>query len=178
VSLTNSNFVVNGQVVNDKAEVVVTCTHAYQGSGPFPITITVNDVGGQSVVLNGTATVNSPVSLQMLGPQYVFAGSAPPLPPDWESQIAYFYGAPGATLSQYQFTIDWGDGQTTTDPYFYDELSDSAQLIDDHSYAVGNDDPPAKYTIKVSVTGPGISSALPPLTITDTIFVYQHGQYS
>ncbi len=110
--------------------------------------------------------------------QYVFAGAAPPLPPDWEGQIAYFYGAPGTTLSNYNFTIAWGDGTSTSSPDFFDELSDSGTLYNDHDYAVGgSSDSPIQYTITVSVTGPGIDPANP-LIVQDTILVYQNGTYT
>ena len=110
--LTSSNFVVLGQV-NDQTEVVVTCTHAYQG-GPFPISITVKDDGGQSVMLKGTATL--PLHLQMLGLSNAVHPGQPidfddPDPPP----IAVFQAAAPLTPSDFSNSIIiWGDGTSST----------------------------------------------------------------
>ncbi len=173
--LTSSNFVIVGQV-NGQPEVQVTATHAYTALKSYPVTVTVHDVGGQSTVLNGTATVNSPAGLQMINPQYAFAGAAPPEPPAWESQIGYFSGAVGTKLSDYTFTIDWGDGTSSNTPDFFDAITNAGQLLDNHVYAVGGVEDPIQYKITVSVTGPGIDSANP-LIANDTIYVYENGSY-
>jgi hypothetical protein len=172
--LTSSNFVFNGQV-NGHLEVQVTATHSYTALNSYPITVTVQDVRGQSTVLNGTATVYSPASLQMINPGTVSAGSVPPAPP----QIAYFDGAAGTTLSDYSFTIDWGDNRSSTTPDFFNPTSNAGTLLDDHQYddlGGDNDGLPYRYTITVSVTGPGIDPANP-LVVKDTIYVTHGGSF-
>ncbi len=171
--LTSSNFVIIGQV-NGQAEVQVTATHSYTAEKSYPITVTVYDVGGQSTVLNGTATVNSPASLQMINPGEVSVGPVPPTPPDGE--IAYFDGVVGTTLSDYSFTIDWGDGTWSTTPDFYQPISNAGTLVDNHDYDYVGGDSPVPYTITVSVTGPGIDPANP-LIVKDTIYVTQGGSF-
>ena len=171
--LTSSNFVIVGQV-NGQPEVQVTATHSYTALNSYPITVTVHDVGGQSTVLNGTATVYSPASLQMINPGDVTAGVVPP----GRAQIAYFDGGVGTTLSDYSFTIDWGDGTWSTTPDFFNTISNAGTLLDNHDYenlGGGGDGLPDRDTITVSVTGPGIDSANP-LVVKDTIYVYQ-GSY-
>jgi hypothetical protein len=188
---TQGNFAISGTPLNlsfvlDKTDpatvgyfdLVGHHTYAQPGLDTIMVTIT-NQNGGTVFTTIDQVYVPLDVDLQMLGTQYVYAGTPPPLPPDWESQIAFFAGAPEATLSQYTFTINWGDGQTTTSPpEFFDEGGDSsAELIDNHPYAEGGPDgAPEKYTITISVTGPGINPAQP-LTGTEPIYVFEDGEY-
>ena len=157
--LTNSNFVVRGQV-NGQTEVAVTCTHAYQG-GPFPITITVNDVGGQSVVLNGTANT---VALQMLGlPNAVLAGQPIDFKGPDPPAMAILMAGPGMTPSDFSNSyINWGDGTPPSPAYITDEFPGNI-LPTGNSFDVGFVKPlgtghiyqsAGTYTVTLYIVGP------------------------
>ena len=112
-SLSSSNFRIVGQV-NGEAEVEVVSSHTYMAPGIEPVSVTVTDVGGESVDLSTTVTVTS-LNLQMLG----LPNAVPPGPPiDFDdsnpSAMAVFFAGPGLNPANFLGTINWGDGTTSS----------------------------------------------------------------
>jgi hypothetical protein len=153
--------------------------HTYQAPGHYDITVTVGDTGQSQVVINSTADVigGEHPTLQGVTPEAVEAGTAPPLPPASLPQLAFFSVNAShineASLSDYTFTINWGDGKTTPAAFLDSSLTDtSGTIINDHVYAHGGEgDSPLYYGITIKVYGPGITVSNP-LSISETIAVF------
>jgi hypothetical protein len=86
----------------------VTGTHTYAEEGPYQTQVTVTDVGGSKTVAVGTANVGD-AALTATG-----VTVTAPIFPAFSGVIAKFTDAnPGAPLSDFTATIDWGDGITS-----------------------------------------------------------------
>ncbi len=111
--LSSSNFRIVGQV-NGQTEVEVVSSHTYTAQGIEPVSVTVTDVGGESVQLDTTVTVTG-INLQMLGlPNAVLSGTPidfdDPNPP----AMAVFFAGPSQNPANFLGTINWGDGTTSS----------------------------------------------------------------
>ncbi len=136
-----------------------------------------------SITGTTSLTVFSSLSLEMVSGAYeVVGGPPPPPPPDSNGMVGYIFGfnPPGAGLPQYQITINWGDGTTTTNPSLYpagplypmsgEGANDTVYGIAmTHMYTTGGS--PDEYDIKVTITGPGIPAAKP-ITGTAKFYVF------
>ncbi len=87
----------------------VSAAHTYPEEGTFPITVVINDVGGSSTVVHGSAVIaDAPLTATTPQPTIV-AGTGQSLPAT--TVVGTFIDAnPMAPVSDFTATIDWGDG--------------------------------------------------------------------
>jgi large repetitive protein len=95
----------------------VTAAHTYAVEGAYQLTVVITDSGGSKASANGTATIaDAPLTAAATQPTVsTTASSVYPIPefgaPVFTGLVAEFTDAnPKATISEYQVTIDWGDG--------------------------------------------------------------------
>jgi hypothetical protein len=94
--------------VNPAGGFVVTGTFTFAEEGSYPASVTITDQGGASAQVAGSATV-ADAPLSAAGVLVNAAESTPVTLP-----VATFTDAdPSASLSDYQVTIGWGDGQSS-----------------------------------------------------------------
>lgn len=151
-------------------------THVFDESGakPWTITITVNDVGGQSTVATTTATVtDAPISATTTGVAALKAVEGT----SFTGTIAYLSdGNPVATAADFtKLVIDWGDGTTsdlasgkiTVTPRV-GGVAGSFVIGGTHEYDVYG-----SYPIKVSITDDGgaAASTSNSITVADAPFI-------
>lgn len=92
-----------GTIAGSGGSYTASCNHTYSEEGSYPVTVTVNDVGGSSTSASNTATVNdAPLT----------AACATSISPQaFNASTASFTDAdPNGIASDYTATINWGDG--------------------------------------------------------------------
>lgn len=176
-----------GIITGDAKDWIIRADHTYKSSGAtsktYPVVITVEDLdGGATVTLHATAVESEP-TLQIIAPVMpsgAVAGQLPwgPVPFAEGLWVIGQFNPPLNELpSAYTISVDWGDG-TISPAHFYQEPNplmpgDFLEILDDHIYATGGPaGAPQKYTITVTITGPGLDE---PLTGTVTEYVTQSG---
>ena len=126
-------------------------SHTYAEEGSSPVSVTVNDAGGQSTSASGYATVADAA--------LTASGKTLNSTPGFSGTVATFTDAdPNGTASDYAATIDWGDGTVTPGT-----IDGSFNVNGSHTYAATG-----PYTIKVHVADAGGSTA----DATTQILVY------
>jgi large repetitive protein len=85
-------------------------SHTYGEEGSFPISVAINDVGGQATATTSTATiVDAPLAAQGTSIQGVEGNSTGPV------LVATFTDAnTTATIADYTVSVSWGDGTTSS----------------------------------------------------------------
>jgi cyclophilin family peptidyl-prolyl cis-trans isomerase len=83
-------------------------THNYESGGTFPITVTVNDLGGSSVVIHSTAVIGRPTLVVNAGPDVTAADSSPVNEGGTFTRTGLFTDT--ETTHTYSATVDYGDG--------------------------------------------------------------------
>ncbi len=134
----------------------VTGSFTYAEEGSYPIGVTITDQGGASAQVSSTATV-ADAPLTAAGIPVNAAENAP-----FTLPVATFTDAdPNASLSDYQATIAWGDGQSSPG-----SLSMNSQgvvtVLGSHSYAEEGG-----YPLSVQITDVGGATA----TASGTAFI-------
>jgi hypothetical protein len=83
--------------------------HTYAEEGSFPVSVTINDVGGSTTTSSTTATVADARLIAAGLPVAAVEGTS------FSGPVAIFGDTdPGGTLSDYAATINWGDGTTSS----------------------------------------------------------------
>ena len=129
----------------------VSAAHTFAAPTNYAVVATVNDDGGQSVSLSGTATVATATLSLTATEGQSFSGT-----------VATFTGAASQASGA---TIDWGDGQTTSGN-ITDNGDGTFSISGAHTFADEGD-----YDLNVSVTvsGSGTLSAAGPVTVEDAV---------
>ncbi len=156
----------------DDWEVLSHQMHASPGTKQIVIKVVddppaVGGAGKETITLDSQAIVTGPRPTLVMGGTYTdvdYTGSPPP-GPQGQWVIAQFNTLSTVPYTAYTFSINWGDGPSTP-ATFYNPLpgSNFAAILDNHIYATGapvGSNTPEYYTITITVTGPGISSAKP-----------------
>jgi len=157
--------------------------HVYASPGTKKIVIKVVDdppaVGGaakETITLHAQAIVTGPRPTLVMGGTYTdvdYTGSPPP-GPQGQWAIAQFNTLSTVPYTAYTFSINWGDGPSTPATFYNPLPGEFAAILDNHIYATGGSiasGTPKYYTITITVTGPGISSAKPLVgTIMEPVF--------
>ena len=156
----------------------VSGSHLYAEAGVYSITITVNDVGGKTTTITGSATVADEPLTGYATPIIAYTQFVTPV------TMASFTdpGNPANSLQDdYSAAVNWGDGgsdSVTSANFQYNSSAHAWDVIDSHTYAaVGN------YTITVTifdgpttplatanyvvVHSPATVKAIPPSSLTD-----------
>jgi hypothetical protein len=136
---TSGSFVVDG-------------AHTYSSAGNFVTSVIVNDTDGDSIALAGSASVTqtpSPsLSLVQAGRIPARAGTA------FDGLIAVFEDQdPLPTASQYQASISWGDGSSSSGAVVPASSPGEFGITGAHTYAA-----PGTYAVRISLTGPSGTS--------------------
>jgi hypothetical protein len=122
---------------------VASGSHTYAEEGTYAVSVTVNDVGGQSTSATGKAPVaDAPLAAsgKTINSTQAFSGT-----------VATFTDAdPNGTATDYAATIDWGDGTPAT----AGTIDGSFNVNGSHAYAQTG-----PYTVKVHIADVGGSSA-------------------
>jgi hypothetical protein len=99
----------SSDVAGSGGSYTVTAAHLYVEQGSYPVTITVNDVGGSTATITGTASV-ADASLSATGVAVSATAGA-----TVSGTVATFTDADAlGNQSDYSATIDWGDGTTAS----------------------------------------------------------------
>ena len=129
----------------------VSAAHTFAAAGNYALVATVNDDGGQSVSLSGTATVATATLSLTATEGQSFSGT-----------VATFSGnasqASGATIT-------WGDGQTTSGT-ITDNGDGTYSISGTHTFA---DEGAYDLNVSVTVAGSGSLSAAGPVTVQDAV---------
>jgi len=150
--------------------------HLYAKAGSYPIVITVvkdppavGGAGKETLTLHATIVVKAlpPPSLVMRSKYLLLsiAGQSPQSSPD--AFMAQFTPVLTEPYTAYTFTVNWGDGQTSSPafreaPGHQPDPGQGILIMDNHVYASGG--PPGMpeyYTVTVTITGPGIDPKSP-----------------
>jgi hypothetical protein len=176
-TFSNNSFPNAGKIKGFADLWVIESQHVYATPNPYPVTITVQKGGGNTITLHATAIVTA-AELQMGSPDFVGQGKPTPWAPGDElATVAIFTPPQGHTYKQYTFTVKWGDpSPLDTKPTFYQPPhslpGDPVAIVMDHIYASGGPyGAPKHYTITVTVTGPGLKK---PDTGSTDIAVFQY----
>jgi hypothetical protein len=132
-------------------------SNTYQSAGTYPITVTIVSPGGQSTIVNSTATVTAQ-TLQV-NPITMVAGQY------FDGQVATFAaGDVQGSLSDYQATVYWpGALNLSTYGSIAPNGSGTYGIYSQNAYAQ-----PGTYTVNVVLTGANNSSAQASGTATVT----------
>jgi hypothetical protein len=130
-----------GTVSGSAGNFAVSGTHTYTEPGTYTTAITINDNDGESQTVTGSATVSdAPISATATN-FTAYANIA------FSGKVGTFSdGNPGAPISDYSATINWGDGSSSTGNIAVDP-SGGCDVSGSHTYAaVGS------YTFSIKVT--------------------------
>src|SRR5262249_20338815 len=135
----------------------VTAGHAYAEEGGYAVQVTVNDIGGSSFSVSGSATV-ADAPLTAAGASITATEGS-----SFSGVVATFSDAnPGATLGDLSATISWGDGQTSTGTVSGN--GGGFSVTGTHAYASSG---PYTVTVKIADVGSSGATATTSATITD-----------
>ncbi len=150
-----------GLVRSEGGTFQVVGAHAYAEEGSFPVSVTVQDVGGASpLVINSITFGVADAPLTAAGGSLTFA--AVEAIDTGARVLAQFTDPnPAASGADYGVTIDWGDGTTSAGAVAL-VGGNTFQVVGDHVYAAG-----ARYPVAVTVRDLG---GAPPLVINSVTF--------
>jgi hypothetical protein len=140
---TTSSATVTGPVAG---KFTVTGNHQYAEEGHYNVTVSVTDDGGSSITLHGTATVSDAA---LAGVASTLHGGTEGVTPG-SASLTFRDANPGATTADFTGTIDWGDGQTTTNATVSGPSGGPFTVSGTHQYAEEG-----TYLVKISAKDDG-----------------------
>jgi len=166
----NTTSFTSADVTGSGGSYTVNGSHLYGEEGTYGITVTVNDVGGSTTMITGSATVSDPAVVPTGG----FQVNAVACKAVSGAEVATFTDPGGAEpnaadpipgiSNHYTATIDWGDGTTPTAGTITLVGGNTFEVTGDHNYMTEG-----TFPITVSITHE--SSTVTPLTVTSTATV-------